>query len=428
VGPASRADLGLNPLNPIVNVRGISDDPANAIRLLREQIRGLQEHGVAATIKHFPGDGVDYRDQHLLTSCNSLSREKWLRYHGRVFQALINSGVEVIMPGHISLPAYQSERINGFPPPATLSKELLTDLLKGRMSFRGVIVSDALTMGGFRGWYPTQLESEIQAFVAGTDVMLWPSHAYLDELERRITSGQIPVERLDDAVSRIWALKGRLGILQDDRPLFRTLTGEEAAFAGSTARNVCEQAVTLVRDRRQMLPLSPARQNKVLLVGVAPISNKGGDGGLSKLGHFRSLLEARGVFLPFLFFPLFSMWITPTTLPTRTTAGGSRSTQEYDRIIFIVIRTPHNPFGPLQLYDLEAQSAWAVNAMPKEKVIVVSLGSPYIGNEYFERVDTCINAYSNDKAMHEAVVRALLGDIPFNGISPVALDKEIFSL
>src|SRR5450759_2381602 len=101
------SDLNLNPFNPIINVRSISDDPDRAIRLLSQQIKGLQENGVAATIKHFPGDGVDFRDQHLLTSCNSLPIDVWKQKHGKVFKALIDSGVACIMPGHITLPAYQ---------------------------------------------------------------------------------------------------------------------------------------------------------------------------------------------------------------------------------------------------------------------------------------------------------------------------------
>ena len=196
------ADLNLNPLNPITNVRSISDDPDKAIRLLARQIAGLQENGVAATIKHFPGDGVDSRDQHLATTCNAFSREQWYRYHGRGFQELSREGVAAIMPGHITLPACQKERLNGLPPPATLSKELLTGLLKDEMGFKGVIVSDAMTMGGFRGWYPSRMEGEIQSFLAGVDVLLWPSYEYLDEVEKRIQEGRIPMERLDDAVAR----------------------------------------------------------------------------------------------------------------------------------------------------------------------------------------------------------------------------------
>lgn len=97
------ADLNLNPFNPITNIRSISDDPAKAIALLSQQIKGLQSNGVAATIKHFPGDGVDYRDQHLVTSCNSLPFDIWKEKHGRVFQALIDSGVPWHNTGHTAV-------------------------------------------------------------------------------------------------------------------------------------------------------------------------------------------------------------------------------------------------------------------------------------------------------------------------------------
>ena len=101
--------------------------------------------------------------------------------------------------------------------------------------------------------------------------------------------------------------------------------------------------------------------------------------------------------------------------------------QKYDRIIVAVARTPHTPFGPLELYDDEAQSAWAVNAMPKEKIIVVSFGSPYVINEYFERVNTCINAYSNTPVMHSAVIAALMGEVKMTGQSPVDINIENFT-
>ena len=104
--------------------------------------------------------------------------EQWWQNHGKVFQALIDMGAKSVMPAHITLPAYQKEKINGLFPPATLSKELLTGLLKNEMGFKGVIVSDAMVMGGFRDWYPDQLEGEIQSFLAGVDLMLWPSYSF----------------------------------------------------------------------------------------------------------------------------------------------------------------------------------------------------------------------------------------------------------
>ena len=410
------ADLNLNPLNPITNVRSISDDPDKAIRLLARQIAGLQENGVAATIKHFPGDGVDSRDQHLATTCNSLSREQWYRYHGRVFQELIREGVAAIMPGHITLPACQKERLNGLPPPATLSKELLTGLLKDEMGFKGVIVSDAMTMGGFRGWYPSRMEGEIQSFLAGVDVLLWPSYEYLDEVEKRIQEGRIPMERLDDAVSRVWAMRQRLGLLEGGGELIRPLSAVRKETITGAAQAIAEKSLTLVRDRKQALPLRTGKDRKILLIGVVPESRKGGDGGFASLERVRRGLVQRG----------FEVTLQRNLL-YETQGWDSDADEVYDRIVALVIRTPHNPFGPMQLWDDETQSVWGLNAMNKEKIIVVSLGSPYLHNEYFERVDTCINAYSNDVSTLDALVRALMGEIPFVGQSPVSLDRVVFT-
>jgi beta-N-acetylhexosaminidase len=404
------ADLNVNPLNPIMNVRSIGDDADNAIRLLSQQIKGLQDNGVAATIKHFPGDGVDSRDQHLLTTSNSLPMAEWRQKHGKVFQALIDSGVACIMPGHITLPAWQHEKINGFYPPATLSKELLTDLLKGEMGFKGVIVSDAMTMGGFRGYYDDPLEGEVHSFMAGVDVLLWPSYRFMDTVEARILRGEIPMARLDDAVSRVWAMKERFGLLDSDRPLLRPMTAEERSAAAATADSICDAAVTLVRDRGHALPLRLARDKRILVVGVAPVGRKGGSIQLDGIKAFAQELRDRGFTVDFRHDILYE-----------TQGWTEDAPSKYDRIIFVVARSPHTPFGPMQLWDDEAQSIWAANAMPKEKLIVVSLGSPYMVNEYFERVNTCINAYSNTPVMRKAVVRALLGEIPMKGISPVRL-------
>lgn len=407
------ADLNLNSQNPITNVRSISDDPDKAIRLLSRQIRGLQDNGVAATIKHFPGDGVDFRDQHLTTTSNSLTLKEWKRYHGKVFQALIDSGIAAIMPGHITLPAYQKDKLNGFFPPATLSRELLTNLLKNEMHFKGVIVSDAMTMGGFRGWYNNQLEGEVASFMAGVDILLWPSYAFMDTIEARINRGVIPMERLDDAVSRIWEMKKRFGLMDPGQKLLREMSTQEKLFSRTTAQAICDKAVTLLRDREKSLPLNKSREKKILIVAVTPQSRKGGDGGLQALKNFRSELAKKGFEVDFQHNVLYE-----------NQGWQEDFTTKYDKVIFAFVRIPHSPFGPLQLWDDEAQSAWAINAMPKDKVIVISFGSPYLANEYFERVNTCINAYSNNPEMHKAVVKVLTGEMLPTGVSPVDLNNN----
>jgi beta-N-acetylhexosaminidase len=411
------ADVNLNPFNPVTNTRSVSDDPEKVIRLLKQQIHGLQNNGVAATIKHFPGDGVDYRDQHLLTTSNSLSMSDWYKCHGKVFKELIKSGVACIMPGHITLPAYQKEKINGFYPPANLSKELLTNLLKHDLGFKGVIVSDAMVMGGFRGYYNSTIEGEIQSFVAGVDMMLWPSYEFMDSIEARIIRGEISMKRLDDAVQRVWALKERFGLLKKDRELIVPITNEQTAHNVTISQLVAEKAITLVRDDRKMLPINPHKNERILMVAVLPFSRKGGDGNIGQVIKLKEELVNKGLNVDF-----------QHELLYETNYWSDETVNKYDKVIFVTIRHNHGPFGPLQMYDDQAQSVWGANASDKSKIIVISLGSPYHVNEYFERISTVINAYSSDNSTVKAVAKVLLGEIPFKGVSPVNLSMDVFNI
>ncbi|MGE5551342.1 MAG: glycoside hydrolase family 3 protein, partial [Bacteroidota bacterium] len=261
------ADLNLNPFNPITNVRAIGDTAEAAIPLLTAVVRGMQDGGLIATAKHFPGDGVDYRDQHLVTTANSLSMEDWRRNHGAVFTALIGAGVDAVMTGHISLPAYQSRIAEGGYLPATLSHELTTRLLKEELGFGGVVISDALDMGGFLKWYGRG-RGEVECFKAGTDMLLWPSCGYIDAVEEAIASGEIPLSRLDEAVSRIRGLKERHGLLAASNRSRRELTAEEMLFTENTAVRVAEGSVTLLRDRRGRLPLKRPEVRNALVIGI----------------------------------------------------------------------------------------------------------------------------------------------------------------
>jgi beta-N-acetylhexosaminidase len=148
-------DLNYNFDNPVVNIRSMGDQPERVAHLVSILIQALQAHGVAATAKHFPGDGMDSRDQHLVTTINSLPFDRWLETYGYVWKQAIDAGIWTIMPGHISLPAFQ-----GFveqeedAPPATISRELLETLLRQELGFDGVIVSDATGMMGFASRLP----------------------------------------------------------------------------------------------------------------------------------------------------------------------------------------------------------------------------------------------------------------------------------
>jgi len=394
------SDLNKNPLNPITNTRALTDDANLAMRLLPEVIRGMQENGLAATAKHFPGDGMDFRNQHLVTSVNSLSAAVWRKEHGAVFQRVIDAGVYAIMIGHIALPAFQRKTIRGEFLPATLSKELITNLLKRRMCFRGVVVSDALIMGGIRKVYDTRQECEIECFKAGTDVMLWPGLDWFDNLERAIQSGAVSCRRLDDAVERIWTMKKRLGLF-DRSPLPVNLTTKERGYAKRAQIEVAEKCLTLVRDRTKMLPLVPEREKKILLVTLAyrdqdyKVLREDFKGELENAG-FDVTVSA-------------GLWI----------ADVDGLEEEYDVILYAV----HTPISIVDFFLGQNASGtlWTALCFGRRKSMMISFGSPYLANWYFNSCDCCINAYSASPERIKAVVRAITGKSRMTGKSPVDL-------
>ena len=147
-----KLDIIGNINNPIVTNRSVGENVDAIIKYSGAYVDGLQENGLIATLKHFPGDGYSSDDQHVTTSVNPLSCEDWDNTFGKVYRDLIERGVMAIMPGHIALPAYDEPDENGLYPPATVSQNMLTGLLKEKLGFEGLIVSDAVNMGGFCGY------------------------------------------------------------------------------------------------------------------------------------------------------------------------------------------------------------------------------------------------------------------------------------
>ncbi len=394
------SDLNLNTRNPLINVRGISDDPALAARLLKQVVRGMQENGLAACAKHFPGDGLDYRDQHLVTTNNTLSLEEWKQLSGKVFQELINDGVYSIMPGHITLPSYQKEVFtNGMKLPATLSHELVTNLLKKEMGFEGVVVTDALGMGGFNGWYESKRRAEIESFKAGCDMMLWPNKHFVDDMTEAIENGYVSMERLDDAVTRILNMKEKLGMFEKDNHAI-TLSEADKAFVARTQQETAEHSVTLIRDEGKFFPLCAKTHKKI---GVVPITH-----------HQPALEEAK----------LLCQELCDRGFEATYYEAGMnhKEINDSDLVIYALFSRPYRPIGFLDFHSAEAKKVAAYLKHGTNKSMIVSFGSPYFGNQYFERALTYVNAYSMLAPSVKAFVRAAVGEIPFGNYSPVKLN------
>lgn len=400
------SDLNMNPLQELVIERSVSDDVNKAIPIIEKQMQGLHDNGVISTIKHFPGDGVTMRNQHIVTTANSLSEEDWNATFGKMFQTLINDGAATIMVGHIQLPFYQKEKINGRIPPATLSRELMEDLLKKKMKFNGVIITDALNMGGCAGYYKDELEVSVQCFAAGADIVLWPSLAYMDTVEARINRGEIPMSRLDDAVSRVWALRERFNLLQKNDSLFSELTEADKQFVSKTATTIADKAVTLVENRNNDT-LKADKYKKLLLMPIGYTMNEG------RFDYTKKQLEKRGFQVDMMVNPHFYSW-------------GYRidSLDHYDKIMICFENRYFSPLGTPFFKDYESFAVWTANMTDPNKRIAVSYSNPFLTEFYEDIVPLKVNAYSCDTFSQAAVVKALCGEIPFVATSPVNLNAD----
>lgn len=401
-------DLNLNRRNPLVNTRAMTDDVTLAEALLPEVVRGMQENGIAACAKHFPGDGVDYRDQHITTTVNSLSLDAWRSTFGRLYKTLIDEGVLSFMAGHIAFPAYAGDKEDGRYEryPATLNPTLITDLLKRELGFRGVVVTDALNMGGFHGWYDSHEEAEIAAFKAGCDMMLWPSASYAENLKKAILSGEISMERLDDAVTRVLYVKERVGLFADDYQPFRPISAEESAFVKAVQKECSDRSMTLIRDEAGLFPLSPARTPRI---GIIPV-----------VEHAPAKEDARRMAAAFT-----ERGFTVDYYEGEDISDAARNAM-YERNDVVIYALLSRAFRPIGFLDYTAGRAVKVMGafFPRraaDKTIFVSLGSPYFLNQYFEHAKTYVNGYSMLGCAAEGFVRAACGEVPFTGRSPVQL-------
>ncbi|QXJ21984.1 glycoside hydrolase family 3 C-terminal domain-containing protein [Actinomadura graeca] len=246
------ADVNVNARNPVIGLRSFGSDPAKVSAMLAEAIGGYQDAGVAATAKHFPGHGDTATDSHTGLPVITHSRATWERLDAPPFKAAIAAGVDAVMTAHIVVP-----KLDRSGDPSTLSRTVLTGLLRGTLGYRGVIVTDSLEMAGARRRYG-DAAVPVRAVGAGADQLLMPPdlpRAY-NAVLKAVRSGRIPERRLDESVTRIIDLKRRRGLFAGTRADPATAASKIGTPAHrAVARRVAEHAITLVRDDRKVLPL-----------------------------------------------------------------------------------------------------------------------------------------------------------------------------
>lgn len=426
-------DINRNWRNPIVASRTFGSDPKIVSEYAKEYLRAAHENKVACVCKHFPGDGIDERDQHLTNSLNSLTKEEWDQSFGYVYKEMIEAGCEGIMAGHILLPSYEKYfnpnlKDNEYMP-ATLSPYLLKNLLREQLGFNGLIITDASHMVALTS---KMKRSKLiaRAIMSGCDMFLFYNDFEEDfnYVKESILNNELTIERLDEAVRRILAFKAHLNL---DKPISEednlNLIGLDEYKA--IQREVSRKAITLVKSiEANVLPISPNKYKKILVIHHdisnpfnSYITNKNS---LKYYELFSNNLKERG-FEVEIYTPVLEQLKNASSDEVREIMGKlytSKSaikslTDKYDLVIHLA-NVPGN--GVVQRLDFALTKGaidipWYVNELP---VIFISMNCPFHLMDVAQ-VKTYINCYDTMDHTVDELVKKLVGEDEFMGVSRV---------
>lgn len=409
-GPVS--DLALSNRGNSSSGRCYSDNPEIVEKLANAYLKGVQSCGIAATAKHFPGPGHhDTRDSHGSNTVNYDSFEVWEKEQGALFQSTIDAGVMSIMVGHSGFPAVDNrkEELGGYIP-STLSEKVITDLLKKKMHFDGVVITDGIGMKSLIMTRPID-KLYVELLQAGNDVILGVNdiEVYLDAVENAVKGGQLSEERIDDACTRIFNMKEKLGLFEKKEKEL-AVPNEVLERTKILNKKVAQKSITKLCDKNNLIPLSVGRYKKIL--GIY-------------LGYNDDTFELLG--------------------ETLTKAFGQRGAEfklqkfldeelKHDELEQCEIAANENdlivyfadlPNGNCDYFTGET---WRTSVFSlvygNEKSIVVSLRSPSVYYEYFTFAKTFLMTFGISEGVIQTLVEGLYGELPFTGKSPVELIPE----
>jgi beta-N-acetylhexosaminidase len=400
---APTVDVNNNPANPVINTRSFGEDPVRVGRLSALFVQGALAGGQIPTAKHFPGHGDTDVDSHVGLPVVQADIARLQKIELVPFQAAIAAGVPMIMTAHIALPAIETGNT-----PATLSPKIITGLLRDSLGFRGVTITDAMTMDGVGKGYSNE-ESAILAVKAGADILLKPSDPTkaIDALVRAVESGDIPRARIDAAARNVLELKARAGIMDGAEvslASLREMVGapEHRAVAAGIAR----RAITLLRDQRNLLP---ARQpGRALVIQYMPET---------ELRAGRAFTAAVRAARPTSSGPTMFAKVTPGATRDLLDSLGRMADSAA-----VVIIAPH-----VRRVEGEGRSAipphiasWIDGIAQRRPLTVVAFGNPYVIRQ-FPSVSTYMVTFGVGDDLERAAAAAVFGNQPITGRIPVSL-------
>lgn len=397
-------DVNSNPLNPVINTRSFGEDPALVSALAAAYIRGARSTGLMTTAKHFPGHGDTRDDSHIRLPTIDANRARLDSVELAPFRAAAAEGIDAVMTAHIAVVGVEGSDAA----PATLSRGFMTDLLRTDIGFRGLVVTDAMTMGGIATRYGAA-EPLILAIEAGADVLLMPRSVpdAINVVAGAVASGRITQERIDLSVRRILSLKAKAGlhlgrlVRIEDIPRVVNIPAHAAAAA-----EVARRSIVLARDSTGAVPLGPGAR-RVLSITFAesadPIAGR----------VFDRLLRESG------------LSVTPVRADNRTTRAEYDDIARIDSVDAVVISAYVSPREYAGTVGAEPRFSRFVQqlAAARRPVIVISFGSPYLLS-YFPSVHAYMLAWGGAPVSQIAAAEALLGRRAITGKLPVTIPSH----
>ncbi|CAA9369930.1 MAG: GH3, partial [uncultured Gemmatimonadetes bacterium] len=396
-------DVQSDPANPIINVRSFGEDPGLVARLGTAWAEGAREGGLLVVGKHFPGHGGTSTDSHVGRVVVRADSASLFNTELVPFRSAVESGMAGVLVGHIAATGLDGDDA----PPASLSPRMVVGVLRGSLGFRGLVVTDALNMGGVTREH-TPAEASILALIAGADVLLQPpgTEEVIDALVRAVESGRVPRARLDDAARRVLTAKAVAGLHRGARADPAAIAARVgAAGHRAVAQRVADRSIVVERDEKRLLPIQ--RGTRVLHVTYSRTGR--GPAGAT----LQRVLAEGGIAAE-------HVRVSPTT-PAATFARLATRARGAGLLLVSAEVAPfqYQSLGVSGRFAPFVQSA-AEAGVP---VVVVSLGSPYLRNA-FPAVGTYVLAWGPQAVSERAAGRGLTGAQPFLGHLPVTLPRN----
>ena len=400
-------DVNINPENPITNIRSFGEDPDIVAELAAAYIRGLQSDGrLIGTAKHFPGAGMQFADSHFALEKTKTTKEEMDNIHLKPFKKAIEAGVGGMMCNHAIYDMYDAENV------ATLSKAVMTDLLRGELGFEGVMYTDAMGMAGMteserNGGNPHM--GTIRAIAAGCDVILGPNDAWNAPagIAQAVRDGILDEEIVNKACLRVLKQKYALGLFSSEK---REDVPKRDGWA--VAREIAKKSVTLMRNRKNAIPFDFEGKKVIVLEPTHPANRLS----FGLYTNMTLIKETLAQYVPQAQLTLFSPDASDEQI-----AEIAAQAKEADVVVFgTSFRSRSGQVGLLT--DRQLAALKAVHDVNPNMIAVVS--NPYVISQ-LPFIDEAICCYSTSSVAVEAAVNVLIGKEKALGVLRETIPEEM---